>query len=142
MLVSSYPKIKVMIVFNDEFLSINFFSEQNYILVVRKANVDIDFKDYKATLDKWLEIILKYKPNKQLIDYSDLTVPLKAEFQQYAYKNLVIPSAECCIKKIAFILSRNLFAQMSVEKIMSKASDIAEYKYFNDFNKAKNWLLE
>ena len=131
-----------MIVYKDKYLTIDYFSDENYILVKRYASEDISFEIYKKITSEWLNVIKKYKPSLQLVDYTDLINPLKPEFQKYAYENLVIPAVKISIKKSAFIIARHLFAQMSIEEIMSKSSDILEYRFFSDFNKAKDWLFQ
>ncbi len=131
-----------MIVYKDKFLCIDYFSDKNYILVTRIASEDINMDEYIHLTAEWLKAIKKYKPTLQLVDYSDLTTPIKTEFQKYAHEHLIVPAVKISIKKAAFIISRHLFAQMSVEQTMSKSSDILEYKFFSDFNKAKDWLLQ
>lgn len=131
-----------MLVYKGKYLTIDYFSDENYILVKRYASEDISIDEYKYLTSEWLKVIAKYKPFGQLVDYTDLTKPIKPEFQQYAHNNLVVPAVKISIKKSAFIISRYLFAQMSVEDIMSKSSDILEYRFFSDFNKAKDWLFQ
>jgi hypothetical protein len=131
-----------MIVYKDKFLSIDYFSDKNYILVTRTGTENITMQEYMHITSEWLNAIKKYKPALQLVDYSDLTTPIETEFQKYAHEHLIIPAVKVSVKKTAFIVSRHLFAQMSVEQIMSKSSDILEYKFFNDFNKAKDWLFQ
>jgi hypothetical protein len=131
-----------MIVYKDKFLSIDYFSDKNYILVTRIAPEDIDMDEYIHLMAEWLKVIKKYKPTLQLVDYSDLTTPIKPEFQKYAHEHLIVPAVKISIKKTAFILSRHLFAQMSVEQTMSKSSDILEFRFFSNFNSAKDWLLQ
>ncbi len=130
-----------MKVFTDEFLTIDYYSDQNYFLVTRKGEQNIDFETYKYIIDHWLNTVKKYKPQKQLVDYSELLVPISPEHQKYAQENLIIPAVKISIKKTAFIISRDLFAQMSVEETMARKAGDLEFRYFSDFNKAKEWLL-
>jgi len=129
-----------MRVFTDNDLTIDFFPENNYILVSRKRNLDIDMDKYLT--GEWLKAIEKYKTEKQLVDYSGLMKPLSAEHQKYAQKNLIIPAIKISVKKVTFIIAKDLYAQMSPKQIMLNTSDVLEFKYFADFNKAKNWLLQ
>ncbi len=131
-----------MIVYKNKYLTIDYFSDKNYILITRIATKEINFEAYKEITSEWLAAIKKYKPSLQLVDYTDLINPITPEFQKYAYQNLVVPAVKISIKKSAFIIARHLFAQMSVEEIMSKSSDILEYRFFSDFNKAKDWLFQ
>jgi len=131
-----------MRVFTDEVLTIDYFSDQNYILIKRLGDVETDMEKYKYITRKWLDMIKKYTPEKQLVDYSELLNPIKPEYQKYAQENLIIPAIKISVKKAAFVIARNLFVQMSLEQTMSKSSDILQFRYFSDFNKAKNWLLQ
>ena len=94
-----------MLVFENEFVKIDYYSDQNYILVYRQGNIEITDTEYYHIIDSWLDVIKKYKPEKQLVDYSDLTNPVKPEYYSYARKILVIPAVKISIKKTALLVS-------------------------------------
>lgn len=121
---------------------IDFFSDDHFFLIKR---IDIESDkdtDYKETIDEWRLAIEKYKPKIQLIDYSDYNTKITNDLQKYTYEKLVKPAYIAGVRKVAFLIAHDLFAQMSIEELMQKATDeMFEIRYFDDFQDAKNWLL-
>ena len=131
-----------MRVYEHSSLSIDFISQDGYFIVKRTVSNDTDETEFKEVINNWRTTFEKYKPTKQLIDYSEYSFSISPELQQYINENLMKPLYKDGMRKVAFLLSRDLFAQLSIEKTMQKESgQLFEIKYFDDFDKAKNWLL-
>ena len=77
-----------------------------------------------------------------MVDFLEYSFSISPELQQFTNENLLKPAYEAGIRKVAFIIAHNLFAQMSVEQIMKQdTGKMFEIRYFDDFKKAKDWLL-
>jgi hypothetical protein len=121
---------------------IDFFPDDYFFLVKRFDSDDESDTNYKTVIDEWRQVVEKYKPKKQLIDYSDYSYKISSELQQYTFENLLKPSHKVGVRKVAFLIAHDLFAQMSVEEIMKKdTGEMFEFRYFDDFQKSKEWLL-
>ncbi|MEN8119215.1 MAG: STAS/SEC14 domain-containing protein [Bacteroidota bacterium] len=131
-----------MRVFEHSTLSIDYFKDDDFFIVKRFVSDSTDKDEFKKLINEWRATIEKYKPKKQLIDYSEYNFKITPELQQYINDNLMKPAYEAGIRKVAFLLSHDLFSQMTIEKTMQKnTGHLFEIKYFNNFQKAKDWLL-
>jgi len=131
-----------MRVFECNTLLIDFFKDDNFLLVKRQDSNKTDIDEYKKQIREWRLIIEKYRPEKQLVDYSEYSFPITPELQQFTNENLLKPAYGAGIRKVAFLIAHDLFAQMSVEQIMKQdTGKIFEIRYFDNFEKAKDWLL-
>ena len=131
-----------MRVFEHSTLCIDYFKEDDFLLVKRFVSDSSDQDEFKKIINEWRMTIEKYKPQKQLIDYSDYSFSITPELQQYINNQLMKPAYEAGVRKVAFLISHDLFAQMTIEKTMQKNNEeMFEIKYFDNFKKAKDWLL-
>ncbi len=131
-----------MRVFEHSTLCIDYFKEDDFLLVKRYVSDSTDQDEFKKIINKWQITIEKYKPQKQLIDYSDYSFSITPELQQYINDQLMKPAYEAGVRKVAFLISHDLFAQMTIEKTVQKnTEEMFEIKYFDNFKKAKDWLL-
>jgi len=131
-----------MRVFEHSSLCIDYFKEDDFLLVKRFVSDSSDQDEFKKIINEWRITIEKYKPQKQLIDYSNYIFSITPELQQYINNQLMKPAYEAGIRKVAFLISHDLFAQVTIEKTMQKNSEeMFEIKYFDNFKKAKDWLL-
>ena len=131
-----------MRVFERNTLIIDYFDVDKFLLVKRKSNKKTNEEEYIEQIKVWKKIIETYNPEKQLVDYSEYNFSITPELQQYTNENLLKPAYEAGIRKVAFLIAHDLFAQMSVEQIMSQdTGKMFEIRYFDNFEKAKKWLL-
>ncbi len=132
-----------MRVLNQDTLTIDYFKEDNFFLVKRRDTDNPSEEEYKKQVKEWRTIIEKYKPAKQLIDYSEYKFSVTPKLQKFTNENLLKPAYKAGIRQVAFLIAHDLFVQMSVEKIMQQdTGKMFEIRYFDDFHKAKKWLLK
>ncbi|MBN1251550.1 MAG: STAS/SEC14 domain-containing protein [Bacteroidales bacterium] len=132
-----------MRVFEHSEMSIDYFSENNCILIKRLAKKDTDDETFKELILEWISQIKIYKPEKQLIDYSNYDYYISDEMQIWINENLIKPAYLAGMKKVAFVLSRNYYSQVSIEETMKKKeAALFEIEYFDDFEKAEEWLYK
>jgi len=131
-----------MRVYEHSSLCIDFIKEHDYFLVKRIVTNITKENEYKEAINNWRIACEKYKPTKHLVDYSEYSFSITPEFQQYLDNHLMKPLYKAGLKKIAFLLSHDLFAQLSIEETMQKETGkMFEISYFDDFEEAKKWLL-
>ena len=119
-------------------LTIDYFIEDNFLLVKRIDTENKNHEYYKEQILEWKSIIEKFKPEKQLIDYTDYTFSITPELQKFTNENLLENAYEVGLKKVAFLISHNLFVQMSVEKIMNnEVGKMFDIKYLMILKKLK-----
>lgn len=131
-----------MRVFESNELTIDYFEDRSYFKVVRAGN-NITEKEYKDLLLKWAEEIRYYKPAFQLVNYMNFYQPIAPHMQVWINENLIGPSFEVGMKKVAFIISRDFYAQVSVEQTMQENEGKKfKLKYFDNETDAESWLFE
>ncbi len=133
-----------MRVFENKFIIIDFFEEKSYFKVIRKG-FDNEFSDeeYKYLIVQWKDQIVMHKPTFQLVDYLNFFKPIPVNMQKWINENLLAPSYEAGLKKVAFIISRDFYAQVSLEQLMlEKEGKKFRIKYFGNEADAEKWLFE
>ncbi len=132
-----------MRVFENRHLSIDYFDEKSYFKVVRISSEELDDESYKELMLEWREQIEYYTPLIQLVSYLNYYTPIPPRMQIWISENLVKPSFEVGMQKVAFIISRDLYVQISVEQTMKESSgEKLSVKYFDNEIDAEKWLFE
>ncbi len=129
--------------YESDFIKINIDTDKDYIEAIRKLKTAfMTEEDYKRDVVDWIKIIETNKSKYQLVDDRDMKFIIAPEFQTWINENLVAPAVKAGLKKVAFLESPEIFAQVSVEQLMDDRKDtILKVQYFEDEDKAKNWLL-
>ena len=130
--------------YESKFIKINTDRNKSYLEAIRMpATAFMTEEDYKEDVKHWLAAIEDTKPKYQFIDGRDMKFIIIPEFQTWINENLIAPAIKFGLRKVAFLESPELFAQVSVEQTMDENKDsILKVKYFEDKNKAKEWLFE
>ncbi len=99
-------------------------------------------EDYKEDVKHWVKTAEIYTPGRLFVDDRDMKFLISPEFQNWINQNLIVPGIKYGMRKVAFLESPEIFAQVSVEQLMDENEDtILKIKYFEDDTKAKEWLL-
>lgn len=132
-----------MRVFENKHLSIDYISERSFFKVVRLSSEPLDDDSYKKLMLEWRTQIEFYKPALQMVNYLNFYKPIPPYMQIWINDNLVRPAFEVGLKKVAFIISRDLYVQVSLEQTMQEeAGKKLSVKYFDNELDADNWLNE
>lgn len=114
---------------------------QKLFLVVRKkrtAKMSID--DYKHNSLIWKDLLLKLKPQKQIVDDVNMEFIITPELQKWANENLILPGINAGLKKVAFVESLDAFSKISIEQTMEENFLEIQIQYFDNMGRAKKWL--
>jgi hypothetical protein len=133
-----------MRVYDNQFITIDFFENRKYIKVVRRA-YDSGYTEerYQELMLEWREQIELYKPEIQLIDYMNFYKPASLYMQKWIADNLLAPAFKNGLRKVAFVISRDFYAQVSVEQIMLKDEGKKfSIKYFDNEAEGEEWLFK
>ncbi|GAB4199336.1 MAG: hypothetical protein OHK0057_31240 [Thermoflexibacter sp.] len=89
-----------------------------------------------------LEMMLKWHPTKLINNWTDMQFTITPELQEWADRVILGPSLVIGLHKIAYIVSKDLFAQVSIEQAMEESEGRKFIiHYFEDIAKAKAWIL-
>lgn len=132
-----------MKVYESPYSTIYFNEDKSLLEVVRHTPEYIPDNAYRGEMFAWLEQIKKHHPTFQLVDYTQNLYAINASMQEWVNENLIGPAYRIgCLRKVAFILSKDLFAQVSVEQTMQEPEGKQFVKqYFDTRQDALDWLF-
>lgn len=129
-----------MIYYDKDFVSIHFFPEHKFAYSQwhRFARSE-DYHDYLATT---LELHTKHEIHYWLSDQREQKVikPSDREYTTSVFMPKFIPIAR--LKKVAIVLANDLFARLSVDKILQVSEGMVKFdmKHFATVPEAIEWL--
>ena len=96
----------------------------------------------KSAVLTCIQLLEEKKPKNWLADNRKLKA-LRMKDQEWLAENLVPKLADSSIKKMATLISEDIFNQMAIENLYTKASETVkfEHKYFKSLAEARSWLL-
>jgi hypothetical protein len=97
---------------------------------------------YKEILLKYAEFVEENLPNKLFINSEKQRFSITPSVQTWVAEN--IAPRILCIKKIAYLVAHDLFAQISSEQLMEESGIAENYptQYFEKQEDALNWLMK
>ncbi len=133
-----------MIVFENKY-SIIYFDESNSLMTVEmlpatEEMTDKEFKEYGLV---FLEMMEKYKPEKELYNTINMKFLVVPEIQDWITEN-INKKVSKIIKKVATIMPAEYFANVSIDQMLYEFKDDRSVKqmFFDNIEEAKKWLLE
>ncbi|TAF31366.1 MAG: hypothetical protein EAZ57_05530 [Cytophagales bacterium] len=132
-----------MTIYKSKCLELNFFEEHKLIeMVWQDATVRMTEAELKAECYNYLDKILNHKPQKVLADTRKLLFPIAPELQVWINTEILGPAFATGLRKAAFLISEDLFAQIAIEQIMEE-NDGAQFqtRYFDSREDAFDWAI-
>ena len=98
----------------------------------------------RSLLTEYAHYAETHQPEKSLVDTSQFLMSVSPETQVWVNENIHVRSLQAGIKKFAYLVSKDLFSQVSIEQTMeeSNASESFQTKYFENEKEAIDWLLK
>ncbi len=129
--------------FSSEFLEISFF-EEHKILQIKWFSISEQMtdEDFKNQILHEKNAVKTYKPKTIFADATNFAFPISPILQEWHNDFLFPTFIEERLKKIGILVSNDIVVQMSVEQLINDDKNITFItQYFNDKNKAFEWLL-
>ncbi len=79
------------------------------------ATESMQDEDFRKELTAYAEITEKYRPTKSLVDTKFFLFTVVPETQEWINQNIHQRSLQAGIKKFAYLVSEDLFSQVSIE---------------------------
>lgn len=98
---------------------------------------DDEFKKEMLNLAKAFE---KYLPKKVFVNQKVFKFVVSIELQAWVNENVNVKLINAKTEKLAFVVSDELFAAVSVEQTLDDVGGELAPKFFDDADKAKKWL--
>ena len=105
------------------------------------ATADMKQEEFRAEMNIFVEMCEKYKPENELVHLLEMKYVIALEDQEWMNKE-VFPRYTNIIKRMAFFVPTELFAQISVEQTMEEETGQQfVQQYFENEENARNWLM-
>ncbi|MCS7019318.1 MAG: hypothetical protein RMJ87_09395 [Cytophagales bacterium] len=100
-------------------------------------------EDFKFNMTAYAGFCETYQPQRLLLDLRHLRFTIGPELQEWTAKE--IAPRTMSLKRIAIVVSSDIFAQVSLEQLMEEDGIADKYdapRYFDTVQQAKQWLTE
>ena len=132
-----------MILHKSKYVEISY--EQENSLIIHKflsTTKNMESDEFKKEMLLFVEMCEKYKPEKELVHLIDMKYII-APVEQEWVNNEILQKYITIIKRGAFLVPTELFAQVSVEQTMDEeAGQKFVQQYFENEDEARKWLIE
>jgi hypothetical protein len=129
-------------IFEHHLADLFFDKSQSYFLEVWKsATEDASGQDYIDFQLQKLEHAKKCLPQYFLCDTRNFLIVLTDELQEWTDKNVTLFWDTTPLRKVAFLMSKEMISQLSLELTMDESSHKYGYAYFADEKEATDWLF-
>ena len=119
--------------------------EQENSLIIDKflpTTKDMERDEFRKEMNIFVKICENHNPERELVHLLDMKYVIDIEDQEWMNKE-IFPRYENMIKRMAFFVPSELFAQVSVEQTMDEeAGQKFVQKYFENEDEARKWLME
>lgn len=98
-------------------------------------------EDFKSVMLAYADLYKKYDINCVLVDSRQMRFLVEPEIQEWVNANIIVMIASF-LKKIAFLLSSDIFEEVAIKQAMEEQKDGLPFqtKYFADEQEARQWL--
>ncbi|WP_448520543.1 hypothetical protein [Rhodoflexus sp.] len=105
------------------------------------ADENMTADDFKANMSAYGGFCEQYQPERLLIDIRNLRFTITPDLQEWTAKEIAPRTTS--LKRMAILVSSDIFAQISLEQLMEEEGIADRYsapRYFESEEEAKNWL--
>jgi hypothetical protein len=131
-----------MEVYRSEIQTIYYYEDKSLMKVVVSPETEyIGDENYQEAQWKEVAMIRKYRPSKMIINVQDLRYTLPPEMQEWTAQNIAIPMIQLCVKRAAYIIPVDFYAQLSIEQLVTELPEMNYITmFFQDERTAMEWL--
>ncbi len=135
-----------MEVYKDHFQIFTYDEEKKFVRHSWFTTEGMNDSDFKRCLVQYAEVIDKYRPDFVLSNTQNFVFTITLELQEWSSRAEISKTNEV-VKKLAIIVSLDLFAQLSVNQAIDETQSrntnlLSETQYFDTEEEALKWLFE
>ncbi|WP_027000133.1 STAS/SEC14 domain-containing protein [Eisenibacter elegans] len=128
--------------YQDNFVAIEHLASHNAVKIQwLEGSADMTEADFKQVIAKEKEALETFKPRAILADTLEMQYSITPALQEW-HNDFLFPSfAVVGIEKLAIVVSKDIFSQVSVEQLIED-HNAAQFlsKYFDSETKAIEWI--
>ncbi|EAY26314.1 hypothetical protein M23134_01637 [Microscilla marina ATCC 23134] len=107
------------------------------------STAGLDEETLKSEIKKSLDFILVHKPQRILIDSSNFNFVIAPELQEWFDNEVFIIYPKANVKRKAFLVTSDIFAQVSLQQHINDAKhQTFESAFFDSEEQAMSWLKQ
>jgi hypothetical protein len=131
--------------FQNNYLTIIHQKPANSLYTYWTTDFDMEDVDYRAALLKYLDFVRSTQAENVLIEASKSTYSVPVETQEWINENIYLPAIQMGVKRLAYVVSKDFFTQLSLELIVEDTNKV-EYdklfkqRFFTQVSEATAWL--
>ncbi|OJJ22804.1 hypothetical protein BKI52_00180 [marine bacterium AO1-C] len=131
-----------MIIYTSDYKAITFQAEDSLLITRWKPSTEsLDDDKLKEEIKRSLELIKKHRPQSILINTIDFNYIIVPEIQEWFDNEVFTVYPEAGVQKKAFLVSKDLFAQVSLTQHVDDIEHRTfESAFFDNEAKAIEWL--
>ena len=128
--------------FDNEYLHIWIDEEVSMVKSDWKSkSIEMTNEEFKELGIIMLDAIKKHSLKKLFSDTRDFQYTISPEIQGWFAENVIVPCCAHSLKYVAYLISKDVFSQLSVEQLMDENKDLGlTTRYFEDEQEAVDWL--
>ncbi|MFY9261773.1 MAG: hypothetical protein WAO71_14875 [Gallionella sp.] len=132
-----------MEVYNSKYLHVAFFAGQHLLEATWLSETKMmDTEDCKQEFLNYLDIIRKRRPSRVVVDSSNMLFTFNPKMQDWINETIHKHIISTGIHKLAFVVSKDFFAQLSIKQTMDEKEGLKFVtQFFDSKETAKKWVL-
>ncbi|OJJ17845.1 hypothetical protein BKI52_28720 [marine bacterium AO1-C] len=124
---------------NEDFARVNYYPQNNLVEVIwHKSNTN---NQYRQTITAAYNVVVKYGANKWISDMRNGGV-ISIDNQKWLKEEMVPKAVRSGLRRVALVVSKDIFNLFYAKNIKNTLQESFQSKYFDDVEKAYQWLLE
>ncbi len=132
-----------MVLYESDY-SIFEYDKENSIFshIFKAGSEDLNTEKFKKEMLTYLEFFEKYKPKKALVNNQEMKYIIVPELQEWHAQNIFPRCIQAGVEMAAMVETSDIFAQVAMEQLMEEETTGGfAVRFFDDADKAKNWLI-
>ena len=113
-----------------------------YVYSWKPPHKDLSLEEFSIKAAKILEVALESNIKYVIANGPDFALAIPPELQEELNKNLLHKINGTIIKKVAHVVARDIFSQVSVSQLFDEnIKKTYQEKYFDSYEEAEEWVL-
>ncbi|MCU0444978.1 MAG: STAS/SEC14 domain-containing protein [Microscillaceae bacterium] len=130
-----------MLVYESDYISIFYHADTAIVEGVwHESTKKLRDDDFKTDMLAWLKAVQTHQPVNVLANTREYYHSISPELQQWVNEHILAHYLAAGVKKLGFIVTSDLFAQVSIEQTIEEQAQSFSALYFEDEDKAIAWL--
>jgi hypothetical protein len=130
-----------MLVYESKFISILYHPEAAIVEGIWKEDTKILTEDeFKTDMTAWLKAVQANQPVNVLANTREYYHSISPNLQLWINENILAHYMAAGVRRLGFVVTPDLFAQVSIEQTIEEQEQSFAVQYFEDEEKAKAWL--